>query len=251
MLPLPVLRWLGSPNRYTRYNGMKSQLLELLAEKVLVFDGAMGTQLQNANLSDSDFVLPTNSKNPLVSAAAERIGGKPLDGCNELLSLTRPEVVEAIHSAYFAAGSDLVETNTFGATSIVLAEYAIPELVHEMAYQSALIARRAADKHSGTKPRFVVGALGPGTKLVSLSQTTWAEIESTYADGFRGLLDGGADALLLETLQDLLMVKASIVAATKAMADTGRQVPLFVQVTMEQNRHDAARLRNWRRGQHD
>lgn len=215
---------------------MQSLLLESLSERVLVYDGAMGTQIQAANLSNEAFTLNTNpTYAPQVNIAAERLGGKPLDGCNEILVFTRPDVIEKIHSVYFEAGSDLVETNTFGSTSIVLAEYGIEDLVYETSLAAAQIARRAADKYSTTsKPRFVVGAIGPGTKLVSLGQTTWQELEDTYSKSFRGLLEGGADALLLETLQDLLMVKATIVGAERAMAEVGRQVPLFVQVTMEQ-----------------
>ncbi|HZH98868.1 MAG TPA: homocysteine S-methyltransferase family protein, partial [Fimbriimonadaceae bacterium] len=130
---------------------------------------------------------------------------------------------------------DLVETNTFGTTSIVLADYDIAHMVHELAYAAGQVARRAADKYSTPeRPRFAVGALGPGTKLVSLGQVSWQELEDTYAEAFRGVLEAGVDALLLETLQDLLMVKAGIVAAERAMAETGRKTPLFVQVTMEQ-----------------
>lgn len=213
---------------------LQSPILEALAEKVLVFDGAMGTQIQGADLSDKDFILSDQAAFSAETLAAQaRLGGKLLDGCNEILNLTRPDVIENIHAAYFAAGSDMVETNTFGSTSIVLAEYEIPELVYDISLAAAQIARRAADRFTD-KPRFVVGALGPGTKLVSLGQTTWEEIESTYSLSFRALLEGGVDALLLETLQDLLMVKASVVAAERAMAETGRRVPVFVQVTMEQ-----------------
>jgi len=198
---------------------MQSLLLDALAERVLVFDGAMGTQIQNAGLDVDDFTLD----------------GKHLDGCNELLNLTRPDAIQAIHERYLDAGADLIETNTFGSTSIVLAEYGIEGMVYDLSLRAGRIARAAADSRStAQKPRFVVGAIGPGTKLVSLGQTTWAELEKTYTDGFRGLLEGGADALLLETLQDLLMVKATIIAAQNAMAETGRQVPLFVQITMEQ-----------------
>jgi len=215
---------------------MDSLLLEALAERVLVYDGAMGTQIQGAALTDDDFILRAEARHSTaVNLAAERLGGKLLDGCNEALVFTRPEVIEAIHGAYFEAGSDLVETNTFGSTSIVLGEYEIEELVYDVSLEAAKIAKRAAIKHSTTaKPRFVVGALGPGTKLISLGQATWEELESTYSLSFKGLLEGGVDALLLETLQDLLMVKAGIVAAERAMVDTGRKVPLFVQVTMEQ-----------------
>ncbi|AIE88165.1 homocysteine S-methyltransferase family protein [Fimbriimonas ginsengisoli] len=215
---------------------MESPLLDALAERVLVYDGAMGTQIQGAALANRDFTLvPQPHYSQKVREAAERVGDKPLDGCNEILVLTRPDVVENIHGAYLEVGADLIETNTFGATSIVLAEYGISELVYDISLEAARCARRAADRYTtAAKPRFVVGAIGPGTKLVSLGQTTWQELEDTYADGFRGLLEGGSDALLLETLQDLLMVKATIVAAERAMAETGRQVPLFVQVTMEQ-----------------
>ncbi len=217
---------------------MPSPLLEALAERVLVYDGAMGTQLQAAGLRPADFALPAGTDQPApVRAAAERLGTAPLDGCNELLNFTRPDVVEGVHRSYFAAGADLVETNTFGATGIVLAEYGIPELVYETNLAAARIARRAADAFTAAtpaRPRFVVGALGPGTKLATLGQTTFDEIESTYADGFLGLIEGGADALLLETLQDLLMVKAAIVGAERAMGESGRALPLFVQVTMEQ-----------------
>lgn len=198
---------------------MQSPLLEALAERVLIFDGAMGTQIQNADLTAADFTHD----------------GVHLDGCNEILNLTRPEVIQAIHERYLDSGADLIETNTFGSTSIVLAEYDIEGMVFDLSLRAAQIARRAADSRSSSqRPRFVVGAIGPGTKLASLGQATWTELEKTYTDSFRGLLEGGADALLLETLQDLLMVKATIIAAQNAMAETGRKVPLFVQVTMEQ-----------------
>lgn len=216
---------------------LQSALLDALSERVLVWDGAMGTQIQAADLTDADFTLTPNAQRlpPLAQAAAQRLDGRLLDGCNELLNITRPDVIEQIHSNYFAAGADIVETNTFGSTSIVLAEYDIPELDYELGLAAGRVARRAADKHSTpAKPRFVVGAIGPGTKLVSLGQTTWEEIERTYSNCFRGTLEGGADALLIETAQDLLMVKAAIVGALKAMADTEKKVPLFVQVTMEQ-----------------
>ncbi len=194
----------------------------------------MGTQIHAAGFGPSDFVLPATGSEALFEAR-HRLGDEPLDGCNELLNLTRPDAIEEIHRRYLQAGSDLIETNTFGATSIVLAEYAIPELVYDLSFAAAQVARRAADAvGTAERPRWVVGAIGPGTKLASLGQTTWDELESTYRTGFRALLEGGSDALLLETLQDLLMVKACIVAANRAMAETGKQVPLFVQVTMEQ-----------------
>lgn len=215
---------------------MGSGLLENLAKRVMIFDGAMGTQFQAAGLPDDDFVLKDDAGLPeSVRKAAARLDGKVLDGCNEILSLTRPDVVEGVHKRYFEAGSDLVETNTFGSTSIVLAEYEIPELVYEVSLASARIAKSAAVAASTVdRPRFAIGALGPGTRLVSLGQTDWDTLVDTYTTSFKGLLEGEVDGLLLETLQDLLMVKAGIVAANKAMRETGRQVPLLVQVTMEQ-----------------
>ncbi len=213
-----------------------SALLDALNDRVLIWDGAMGTQIQNAGLSQDDFTLRDDpSYAPEVRAAAERLGGAYLEGCNELLNVTRPDAIEAIHARYLAAGADLIESNTFGSTSIVLSEYQIPELTYELSLRAGQIAKRAAVAAStSTRPRFAVGAIGPGTKLVSLQQVSWDELEHTYADSFRGLLEGGVDGLLLETLQDLLMVKAGIVAARRAMDETGRRVPLFVQVTMEQ-----------------
>jgi 5-methyltetrahydrofolate--homocysteine methyltransferase len=215
---------------------LQSQLLDSLRDHVLVWDGAMGTQIQAANLSKIDFTLTDNAAYPqAVREMAAKLTESHLDGCNEILNITRPDVIEQIHSNYLAAGSDMVETNTFGSTSIVLGEYGIAELDYEISLAAAQIARRAADKFStATKPRFAVGALGPGTKLVSLNQTNWQELETTYSASFKGLLEGGVDALLLETLQDLLMVKAGVASAIRAMSETGRRVPLFVQVTMEQ-----------------
>jgi 5-methyltetrahydrofolate--homocysteine methyltransferase len=193
----------------------------------------MGTQIQAANLTPDDFILCDDpSLPPKVREVAQRLGGKSLDGCNELLVFTRPDVIEAIHSRYYEAGSDLVETNMFGCTSIVLAEYGIEDLDYEIGKQAAKIAVQARKKAGSDK--FVVGAIGPGTKLVSLGQCTFEELERTYADSFRGALEEGVDALLLETLQDLLMVKATVIAAQRAMAESGRQVPLFVQITIEQ-----------------
>ncbi|HVL39793.1 MAG TPA: homocysteine S-methyltransferase family protein, partial [Fimbriimonadaceae bacterium] len=216
---------------------LESELLDALSDRVLVWDGAMGTQIQAAELQTHDFALRAGIQlPPEAKAASERLGERVLDGCNEILNLTRPDVIAHIHRAYLEAGSDLVETNTFGATSIVLAEYDIPELEYEIALAAARLAkeeaRSAQERHR--RPKFAVGALGPGTKLVSLGQTSWEELERTYCRAFLGLLEGGVDALLLETLQDLLMVKAGVVAAKRAMAEADRRVPLFVQVTMEQ-----------------
>lgn len=214
---------------------MNSPFLDALADRVLVWDGAMGTQIQNSGLDNSAFQLPTDSPLAAVQEARHRLGDTVLDGCNELLNLTSPKSIQSIHERYLEAGSDLIETNTFGSTSIVLAEFDIPNLTFDLSKAAAQIAKQAAQNFSTpTKPRFVAGAIGPGTKLVSLGQTTWAELENTYCDSFKGLIEGGADFLMLETLQDLLMVKAGVVAANRAMAECGKQLPLVVQVTMEQ-----------------
>lgn len=210
------------------------EILESLQKHVLIWDGAMGTQIHAAQLGPADFFIPSGISARCDTTLA-RLSEPNLDGCNELLNLSRPEVIEAIHRRYLLAGSDIIETNTFGGTSIVFAEYDIPELVYECSLAAAQIARRAADSVSTPdRPRYVAGAIGPGTKLITLGQTTWQEIETTYCDSFRALLTGGVDCLMLETCQDLLMVKAGIVAAIRAMSEAGRQVPLFVQVTIEQ-----------------
>jgi 5-methyltetrahydrofolate--homocysteine methyltransferase len=193
-----------------------SDFLSALEDRVLVWDGASGTQFQGMGLSEADFTYQ----------------GKFLEGCNDILCLTRPDAVQALHESYFEAGSDIVETNTFGNTSIVLAEYDVPELVFEISVAAARAARKAADKFSG---KFVAGAIGPGTKLVSLGQTTWEELESTYSEATRGLIEGDVDLILLETLQDLLMVKAAVVGVNRAMEEADRHVPVVVQVTVEQN----------------
>jgi 5-methyltetrahydrofolate--homocysteine methyltransferase len=186
-----------------------------------VLDGAMGTQIQAAGLSADDFMLPGSNEF--------------LDGCNEVLNLSRPDVISSIHKRYFEAGADAVETNTFGASTIVLSEYGIQDRLFDIAHAAGQIARSAADAMSTTdRKRYVIGAIGPGTKLISLGQTTWQEVEESYSLAFTALLDTGADALLIETMQDLLFTKACIVAANRAMEETDRKVPLIVQVTMEQ-----------------
>ena len=202
----------------------------------MIFDGATGTEYQKSNLGPEAFTLRPDAHLPeIVRQAADRLNGEFLEGCNEILNFVRPDVVEDVHIQYFNAGSDIVETNSFGSTSIVLAEYDIPELVYETSLAAARIAKSAAMKCStATERKFVAGGIGPGTKLISLGQTTWDTLLSTYTESAKGLLDGEVDVILLETLQDLLMVKAGIVAARDAMALTGRYVPIIVQVTMEQ-----------------
>lgn len=177
---------------------------------MLVCDGAVGTQIQSAGLSSEDF--------------------DGLDGCNEILNATRPDVIYGIHSAYLDAGAEIVETNTFGALPWVLEEYGIGDRTYELSLAAAKIARDAV----GSRFAFVLGAIGPGTKLATLGQIRFDEVESGYFESFKALIEGGADALLIETQQDMLNMKAAVVGAHRAIEQTGIELPLFVQVTMEQ-----------------
>ncbi|MFF9124729.1 methionine synthase [Streptomyces sp. NPDC014889] len=192
-----------------------SALREALATRVVVADGAMGTMLQAQEPSLDDF--------------------QQLEGCNEVLNATRPDIVRSVHSAYFEVGVDCVETNTFGANLTALGEYDIAERVAELSEAGARIARETADAFTAGdgRPRWVLGSMGPGTKLPTLGHTTFAAIRDAYRQNAEGLLAGGADALLVETTQDLLQTKASVIAARRAMETAGYEVPLIVSVTVE------------------
>jgi 5-methyltetrahydrofolate--homocysteine methyltransferase len=193
---------------------MKNLFLEALKEKVLVFDGAMGTNLQTQNLSASDF------------------GGK--EGCNEYLVLTKPEAVANVHEGFLKAGCDAVETNTFGATRANLAEYDLADRVTEINRKAAELARGIAGRYSTPeKPRFVIGSLGPGTKLPSLGHIDVDEMKAGYLEQIRGLLAGGVDALIVETCQDLLQTKIAVIAALECFQQEGTKLPLIAQVTFE------------------
>jgi 5-methyltetrahydrofolate--homocysteine methyltransferase len=183
---------------------------------VVVFDGAFGTFVQDLDLGPDDF------------------GGAQLEGCNEMLCLTRPDVIEAMHDAFLSVGVDAVETASFGSFSTVLTEYAIPERAYELNEAAARIARRVADDHAADgRPRFVAGSIGPGTKLPSLGHIRFAELRDSYSEQASGLLAGGVDLFLIETSMDLLQVKAAMIGCRRAMTAAGRQVPIQVQVTME------------------
>ncbi|MGW7253312.1 methionine synthase [Streptomyces sp. NPDC054834] len=192
-----------------------SALREALATRVVVADGAMGTMLQAQDPTLEDF--------------------ENLEGCNEILNLTRPDIVRSVHEAYFAVGVDCVETNTFGANLTALGEYDIPERTAELSEAGARIAREVADDFGARdgRQRWVLGSMGPGTKLPTLGHTTFGAIRDAYQQNAEGLLAGGADALLVETTQDLLQTKASVVAARRAMRTAGYDVPLIVSVTVE------------------
>lgn len=182
----------------------------------MIADGAMGTMIQEAAPTLEDF--------------------QGHEGCNEILNVTRPELIASIHAKYLEAGSDAIETNTFGANFANLAEYSITERVYELARAGAEVARSAADSFSTEdKPRWVLGSLGPGTKLPSLGHEKFAVLRDAYQDAARGLIDGGVDAILIETVQDLLQAKSAIIGSKRAMKESGREVAILVSVTIETN----------------
>ncbi len=192
---------------------------DVLGSRVLVLDGGMGTSTHRYDLSvDGDYAGCEN--------------------CTDILTRTRPEMVEAIHRSFFEAGSDAVETNTFGTPIHVLDEFDLGASSFELSKQSAEIARAAADACStADKPRYVLGSMGPGTKLITLGQITWETMLGSYREAMRGLIAGGADAILIETCQDLLQVKCAVNAALAALDDSGKSpqdIPLMVSITIEQ-----------------
>ena len=190
--------------------------VEAIRERVIVFDGAFGTFIQDLDLGADDF------------------GGPSLEGCNEMLCLTRPDVIEAMHTAFLEAGVDAIETASFGSFSTVLVEYDIPEKAYELNVAAARIARRVADRfEKDGRPRYVAGSIGPGTKLPSLGHIGFAELRDSYAEQARGLIDGGSDLFLIETCMDLLQIKAAMQGCRLAMKECGRELPIQVQVTME------------------
>ncbi|MCL1592961.1 MAG: methionine synthase [Actinomycetia bacterium] len=189
-----------------------SDYLEAASNRVIVFDGATGTWLQTQDLTADDF------------------GGPDLEGCNELLSVTRPDVIEGLHRAYLDVGADIVETNTFGAFGVPLGEYDLEDRAYELSAASAAIARRVVNDYEG---RFVAGSMGPGTKFPTLGQIRYADLRDQFEIEAAGLIDGGVDLILIETQFDLLSVKAAVNGARRAMKSSGREVPIQTQVTIE------------------
>ena len=186
-----------------------------LAERIVIADGAMGTMLQAYDLTDEDF--------------------DGHDGCNEVLNVTRPDVVRAVHHAYLAAGADCVTTNTFGANFGNLSEYGIPERIGELSQAGAALAREVADGFTTAdgRPRWVLGSIGPGTKLPTLGHVTFRELRDAYYENAAGLLRGGADALIIETCPDLLQAKAAIIGAKRAVADLAPDAVVIASLTIE------------------
>ncbi|WP_460861452.1 methionine synthase [Nocardiopsis coralliicola] len=186
---------------------------DALAQRVIVADGAMGTMLQAHDLDLDDF--------------------EGHEGCNEILNITRPDVVRSTHQAFFDVGVDCVETNTFGANFGNLGEYDIVERTYELAESGARIAREAADSYTDGRDRYVLGSVGPGTKLPSLGHAPFATLRDYYEQCHRGLIEGGADAILVETCQDPLQTKAAVIAAMRARTALGSDIPVIAQVTIE------------------
>ncbi|RZU11786.1 methionine synthase [Streptomyces sp. BK239] len=192
-----------------------SELREALATRVVVADGAMGTMLQAQEPTLEDF--------------------QNLEGCNEILNVTRPDIVRSVHAEYYDAGVDCVETNTFGANHAAMAEYDIPERVHELSEAGARIARETADEYTARdgRTRWVLGSIGPGTKLPTLGHVAYTTLRDAFQQNAEGLIAGGADALIVETTQDLLQTKAAVLGARRARELSGLDLPLIVSVTVE------------------
>src|SRR5579863_4198734 len=192
-------------------------LRDLLAARIVIIDGAAGTSIQNMRLGPADF------------------GGPQLEGCNENLVRTRPDKIRELHESFLDAGADIIETNTFGATSVVLAEYGLAEHAREINRLAGSIARAAADAASTPRrPRFVAGSMGPTTKAISVTGgITFDQLTDAYQEQAEGLIEGGADLLLLETVQDTLNVKAGLVGIARAMARLQTTVAVSVQGTIE------------------
>jgi 5-methyltetrahydrofolate--homocysteine methyltransferase len=217
----------SNPNVYTRGGA----LAEIMKHRIAIIDGAMGTMIQRYKLGEADY-------------RGERFAAHPKDvkGNNELLQLVKPEVLREIHSQYLAAGADVIETNTFGATSIAQEDYGLGHLAREMNVAAARIARECADAHATPdRPRFVAGALGPTPRTASISpdvndpgarNVSFDELRAAYREQAEGLVEGGADLFLVETIFDTLNAKAAIFALDELMEDTGIRLPVIVSGTV-------------------
>ena len=211
----------------------KPSISELLKSRILVLDGAMGTMIQRHKFSEEDY-------------RGERFKdySQPLQGNNDLLSITQPEAILDIHRKYFEAGADIAETNTFSSTSIAMADYAMEDLVYELNFASAKLARQAADEFtakSPDKPRFVAGSMGPTNRTASMSPDVndpgyravhFDELKEAYLEQIKGLIDGGADLLLVETVFDTLNAKAALFAIEEYKEEKGIDIPIMVSGTI-------------------
>src|SRR2546426_2938739 len=195
---------------------MSKSFLDILRDRIVVFDGAMGTNLHAQDLSVDDY------------------GGPQFEGCPEHLLISTPEAVEKVHTGFLEVGCDVVETDSFGSTSIVLAEYQVAHLAYELNLKAAQLAKRvAADFSTKEKPRWVAGSMGPTTKLPTLGHISFLDMKASYREQARGLLDGGADLLIVETCQDILQTKAALAAIFEEFESSKRRVPVIAQVTIE------------------
>lgn len=242
---MPVLPWLH-PER-------ANALLEALAQRILIIDGAMGTMIQRHGLQEADYrgerfaggvdqQQPSHVHRPGCDHATP--GEQDLKGNNDLLLLTRPEVIAGIHTAYLEAGADLVETNTFNATSVSQADYGLEHIVHELNRAGAAVARACCDRMQATtpdKPRFVIGVIGPTSRTASISpdvndpgfrNTSFDALRGTYREAVEGLIDGGADTLMVETVFDTLNAKAALFAIEEAFDARGARLPVMISGTI-------------------
>ncbi len=197
---------------------IKNQFLETAKQRTIIFDGAMGTSLFSYDLTAQDY------------------GGEEYEGCPEQLNVHRPDIIQEIHTRFFEAGADVVETNTFGSSRLVLGEYGLEDKAYEISKLAASLAREVADKFTARepqKPRFVAGSIGPGTKLVSLGNISFDELCESYKPQVSGLIDGGVDLILIETCQDPLQIKACLNACFDVMQEKDIKIPIQVQVTVE------------------
>ena len=206
---------------------------DILKERILVLDGAMGTMIQRHSLEEDDFRKGWFEDHP-----------KPLKGNNDLLSLTRPEIIKEIHRKYFEAGADIAETNTFSGTTIAQADYALEKAVYDINYHSARIAREVADEFTlknPSKPRFVAGSIGPTNRTASISPdvndpgfraVTFDELVTAYKEQVAALMDGGVDMLLVETIFDTLNAKAALFAIDEVYEEKGVKLPIMVSGTI-------------------
>ncbi|HMM78636.1 MAG TPA: methionine synthase [Pyrinomonadaceae bacterium] len=193
-----------------------SDFLNLLQDKIIVFDGAMGTYLQSLDLPIDDW------------------GGPAFENCSENLLYTRPDAIESVHNAFLDIGCDVIETNSFGGSEVVLTEFGIAEKTYDVNLRAAQLAKRVAGDYSTKeKPRFVAGSIGPGTKLPTLGHITYRALKDAYREQVRGLVDGGSDVLIVETCQDLLQTKAALAAIFDHFAKTRSRIPVIAQVTIE------------------
>ena len=206
-------------------------LRDLIREKILILDGAMGTMIQSYHLTEEDF----------RGTRFQQVEGRQLKGNNDLLSLTRPDIILDIHRRYLAVGADIIETNTFSSQRISQADYGLEDISYELAYEGARLARQAVDELADDTCRFVAGAIGPTNKTCSMSpdvsnpaarDLTYDELYFAYEEQIKGLLDGGVDALLIETIFDTLNAKVAIDVAINAMEARNLELPIMLSVTV-------------------